>query len=628
MMQLLCNGVRLDLYDDASMQFTHENPLFAFDSLKCERTTQFKLPSTPTNDGVFALARIPAYKGDGMRRKFSAQLIDGVVKKNGYLYLSQYDGKDYAAIFVTGELTGLQTLKDAGKIRDIIGPTETTLYGEFLNAGQNNSAWWKGLQYHQERTYNLTKYPSIQLQRTIQECCTALGVQVTFPAGSDVYRILPSAIAPYEKKDVLFKSIVKVPASASDRANTIVDWHKAFEPCLIPIYDIYGEVVYVDDPETQVHGYGFHYEPAGAPVCYVQGWRARMKADVTIGADVAYRLGTLYRWDGSWRNAIYDFYLDGVCRLNVWGYKNQYGAGQASNFEVQAGDEFCFLDYDDVQVLKTDPTQAEEGQTFKVAQIAHDGQRYDAYGQPSYAFYAQGVVTGYKDQDNDGAYLPYVEGDYVDLYSNLPDCTIIELLKALAYMTGTALNYSEADGITFEPLDFAQWGTMELTTAEQQTTIERTFAKYAQANTIRFDSDETLFEIEHIVCTYRIDNDNISPESELAKLYASEGSIYYDNNQPTDLLYLRNEDKDISKDTLCAARAADEYLSRVSLPVNAGLQALCTASTQVTISARMSLLVYTQIGANTKILYRGTEYAWTDRSWQKGTAKFTLAKIA
>lgn len=129
-MQLLCNGVILDLYDNAGLQFTHSNPLFAFDELKCERTTNFKLPATPTNDRVFSLAKIPAYSGEGMRRKFPCQLQAGTVVRDGYLYVANFDGKDYNAVFVTGELVGLQRIKDLGKLSELIEYTETETYGE------------------------------------------------------------------------------------------------------------------------------------------------------------------------------------------------------------------------------------------------------------------------------------------------------------------------------------------------------------------------------------------------------------------------------------------------------------------------------------------------------------------
>ena len=130
MTQLLCEGVYLDLHDDFGLQFTHKNPLFAFDKLECERTTQFKLPSTPKNDAVLGLARIPAYDGAGMKRKFAAELQAGVVVKSGYLYVSSYDGKDYAAVLVTGELVRLQAVKNAGKIADYYAPHVYATYGQ------------------------------------------------------------------------------------------------------------------------------------------------------------------------------------------------------------------------------------------------------------------------------------------------------------------------------------------------------------------------------------------------------------------------------------------------------------------------------------------------------------------
>ena len=108
MMQLLCNGARVDLYDDASLQFTKKNPLFAFDALSAERTTSFKLPATPTNDRVFSCARVPAYKGDGMRKRFNAELQAGTVVKRGYLYVSSYSKNEYNAVMVCDMLFDLK----------------------------------------------------------------------------------------------------------------------------------------------------------------------------------------------------------------------------------------------------------------------------------------------------------------------------------------------------------------------------------------------------------------------------------------------------------------------------------------------------------------------------------------
>lgn len=101
-MQLVCNGITLDLYEGTGLQLKKTNPAFAFDAMSAERTTNFKLPATPTNDRVFECAKLPAYEGAGMRKKFDATLIDGLVVMNGFLYVASFDGKDYNAIFVGG----------------------------------------------------------------------------------------------------------------------------------------------------------------------------------------------------------------------------------------------------------------------------------------------------------------------------------------------------------------------------------------------------------------------------------------------------------------------------------------------------------------------------------------------
>ncbi len=125
-MQLLCNGVQLDLYNDFKLQLKHINPLFAFDKLECERTTEFKLPTTPTNDRVLSLARIPAYNGVGMMVKFPAELQAGAIVMSGYMYVRQYDGKDYTAVLTVGDMVGLLRLKEAGKLPDLVGNDNAT----------------------------------------------------------------------------------------------------------------------------------------------------------------------------------------------------------------------------------------------------------------------------------------------------------------------------------------------------------------------------------------------------------------------------------------------------------------------------------------------------------------------
>jgi len=124
-MQLFCNNVRLDLYEDADIQLKKTNPAYAFGDLSSERSTQFKLPATPTNDRVLALARIPAYTGNAMRVKLPARLVCGLVVREGFLYISEYTGKDYSAILVSGLAYDVKTFDKFNELIISDGFTQT-----------------------------------------------------------------------------------------------------------------------------------------------------------------------------------------------------------------------------------------------------------------------------------------------------------------------------------------------------------------------------------------------------------------------------------------------------------------------------------------------------------------------
>ena len=630
MMQLVCNGVRLDIYEDAGVQFTHQNPLFAFDDLKCERTTQFKLPSTPTNDRVFGLARVPAYKGDGMRRRFSAELQMGVVVKNGFLYVTSYDGKDYEAVFVTGELLGLLKIREAGKLRDFYCPTDATVWGAAADAEDSIADVWKGVKYMQARTVDAVINPSAQIKGIIEGACAQLGVPVTLPAGAEKYRLIVPEIKPYEA-DRTYKSTAHVPVDADDACNALADVPAIFEPVLIPIYDFYGTVRYFDDGKD--HGY-YYYYAASPRLCYVRGYRAKIRAAIllTENFDRRYILCKGMSVVGSYENNLVRFDLPEGEHLdiNAFGIKQpRYNLNEPQSVEIQAGEAFFFLNYDDVKVLRTNPEASEEGETFKIVELASGTARYETAGQPDYTLYAKEITgaraTGYVE---DGKYevVPYEVGDTVELYPVLPDASLVDLLKAVAYMTGKVLNCTDADGVTFDDLDVAAFPATDLTASLIKTSaMSRSFADYAQRNVLAFESDETVTEPEKIANWYTIENENLEQSKDLATIFASEGSAAYVD--AVAYVYMRNAVEDIKKYTLATAEASREYLTRVTLPVNAGLVRLCCASTSITAQIRCTLLDYELIAANSAIDCGGIRYVWTEAQWSKTVVTFKLAKI-
>lgn len=123
MIQLICNGVEVDVPRGTSIAWKNTNILFAFDKASCERSLTFTLPSTATNDSVFELCRLPQYVGQGFRRLYDAEYRDGLLVKRGYAYVTQSRKSGYNVTLVVGSLTELKRLKDAGKVGEILPDT-------------------------------------------------------------------------------------------------------------------------------------------------------------------------------------------------------------------------------------------------------------------------------------------------------------------------------------------------------------------------------------------------------------------------------------------------------------------------------------------------------------------------
>lgn len=632
MTQLFCNNTPLDLYDSAGLQFTDENMLFAFDNIKCERTAQFKLPRTQTNDKLLALARVPAYDGAGMRRKFDAVLMNGQIVKRGYLYVSAFDGTDYEAIFVTGDLLGLQRIKNAGKLRDFYGATDHAIWTNPTDASASIQVPWGSVKYRQANRENPVTYPSMQVKGIIEGAAAQLGVPVTLPAGIEHLRIIPANLKPYKKK-VVFGSKQKAPSGVGDRLNNVADFLAVFDPVLIPVHDVMGTVVYYNDPDEGHDGYCYNYSLSN-DTYYLQGWRARTKVFLYADEDFDYnffqfRKQVVYNgpeWDTPFHSVAYMSKIDGI-EIDEFGHIRG-GVYPPVSLVSEPGDVFAFLNMYDITILNSDPTKDQEGQTFKVAELSHLGVPYATGGQPNYDLYVN-LIAGAKDVKIGSEPSPYEFGDDVYLYAFLPDCTFVQLLQMVAYLTGTALSYTDADGVTFDALNFDTWNEVEIERILKRGEIKRTFADYAQKNTVGFNSDETLSVLDKVSLTYNIDNDNITASKELAKIFASEGSrasILVQGGR-IEVLYMNNEEKEISKYTICQAEENMEYLTRVNLPENLGITRLCDKSTQIKIDARMYALAYNSIKPNTRLLVDGSLYVWTAKNWQKDIASLTLAKI-
>ena len=572
MMQLLCNGVRLDLYDNAGLQFTHNNPLFAFDKLECERTTQFKLPCTPTNDAVFALARIPAYAGAGMRRKFAAELQAGTVIKKGYLYISKFDGTDYEAIFVTGEFVGLQTVKNLGKIADIISYSDTVVMGATpVSPGAAISTDWANVSYSKPAADRIR--PSILMQSLYDDICAAHNIQAQqWPASLTGLRWVVGKAKGMDLNLKFTQAIIDYDQPTPNWPTTPFD-AITYDTSIFEFED--ENYVVLNFGQTQNY--------------MVRQFKAKTNLKMTFPADWDADM-YLVNFTETASRGVLSFLGDRsfVKRINQQGVTPHGDPLAGRTIDIAQGTTWCFVNCDDYMYVGGSGLPTTNGFIFDTGFVGEWTLKIQSVSDD--------VPTG----------------DICRMQDNLPDITFTEFLKMIAALAGCVLNYTDASGIVFEPLNVAGYATHNLSQLTKRSEVSRTFSDYAQHNYVKFKSAD--YVLEKLAIDYAIDNDNLDVEKTLLTIPCSEGREVDGN------LYIEGDEPTVGTGT-------GALLARVSLPRVTGLQTLCDMSTQVKVSARLTLAKYDAIAATAKILCDNTQYVWTQRSWQDDTATFTLAKV-
>lgn len=600
-MQLLCNGIFLDLYDDTSVQFKHENPLFAFDKLSCERTTQFTLPCTPVNDKAFELARIPAYKGEGMRRKFAAQLQDGQVVKDGYLYVSNFDGKDYAAVFVTGELIGLQEIRDAGKIADFWHPAGSIVWSQENVKDANTYAGQQSLALTRYKTNDMPCHPSFDLSDVMNYAYQAItGHGLTVPRQRG-FRLIPKELPTLPKMSV-----------GITYAGTGVDYDDSYQPAQYANVMTISDGAQIIQQQDLVLLIGVGGSTMQWKYLKLHQFVPRQSIIITFPSDFpsGYYLMSIEDKGVDGSDPEYN-YLSQAWFLGGYSFHQKSGGGTASSgtplagksVEVPAGTPFIIL--------------TEDAYEYEPSPFNWNGFRW--INSETYTYNLTGIVIEGKD---------IAVGDTVRAMDILPDLTLVELFKIYAYCVGKVLMYDETNGVSFDDLDFTTWPEVNLSDKlVKRKDVRRTFGDYVQHNYIRLKSGGDVPVNQTITQEYTVDNDNLESAQDIGTIPYSEGSIDVDGGYTV----ARFDAEDTAKHKLyadgimvCGAAACG---LRISLPKNASLQALCDASTQIQITARLSLLEYNDIKPKTLIYIDGKRYVWTARDWQKGEANFTLAQI-
>ena len=205
-MQLLCNGVLLDLKQGAALSFKKSNILFAFDSVECERSVSFDLPDTPNNEKVLGFAKDPAYKGTAMRQKLSAEMYCGLVIKQGYLHVDSFSGGMYKAVFVTGDLVGLQAIRDAGGVVEIYKGLAVKVDYNTDIVAPNSTSIVQRLANIRHMSEDGKVRPSVWLRKMITDVLDSIGAAYDLP--TDYRRVIIAEPTAFQERSGTFRRFV------------------------------------------------------------------------------------------------------------------------------------------------------------------------------------------------------------------------------------------------------------------------------------------------------------------------------------------------------------------------------------------------------------------------------------
>lgn len=574
MMRFNVGGWFLELPANFNLQLKKSNILFAFDNIELERTTSFSVPATPHNTGIFGWSNDFHYYGEKGRKRMQAQLqMDGVTK-DGYLYITKYTPDAFECVFVTGELLGLADIKALGDWSQFILPSNgVSLDGAVKYADDGNDYSAARVQYKTDGEI----MPSWKLASYAEMALNGAGVLVDW---GDVLDKITSHRIVIGKA----KGVTETPCTFT-RGYLAEQTSATPYPVLNSVLmDDAGELVgVITNAQSDYPIFKVKTADAVQYYGYVQQWIARQDLTLSFADDTP---DTLFLASAQMNGTFsflggYEFAADGTITGEPL---------KGREIELQTGQTFLLISQNDY--LR--PGVGEfEGWT-----IANE------------TLTANVVVKGADEQPNNA---------YIRVKDNVPEMTIVELLKTCAALSGTILSYRAGEVVFVE--DIAGGAFRELDKPLKWESLTRGVADYAQRNTIAFNSAEGLLSSEKIVATYAIDNVNIAEAKELFVLPFSEGQDSAGN------LYIGSAFDGYTLGTWNAEKS-NLYLTRVSLPLNASLQSVLQQGTSIVAEVKMTEKQFDTLKDDMVLFFEHMAWTWTSGVWSKGVAQMYLSRVS
>lgn len=605
MVQLLCNGVELELHADTAVEFIKTNPLFAFLNLSCERTTTIRIPQTAHNDEVFGLSHIPAYKGQAMRERFVAELRVGVVVKQGYLYVDSYSGGDYSCMFVGGGLFGLKILNEAGNLREVLAEsTEQVLAGLNVVAASTTEAksdLWRNVQY--QVSENSFIKPSVLVSGLLDRLAQVLGVGITYPSQvlegvrviindlptpQDVPCVMKSEMMGGWNNEVSLAGMLRGYVTSRARNGWISTTYTQGH---------YSPHAYVLHTETTRVTWQVYYAEQDIILTFPQDFPQDMflVAPNSVDDSTATFLGD-YSFTKSF---IYTNQFDVQTTINGVPLSGR-------SVEIAKGTIFTLVKSGDYSLVGVNGVYEEQD-----CSVIIKGWQYTGVGaDKTNGNYEQAVSISVAKKESES-------GDIVRMVDVLPTWSVVQLLQAVAYTFGLMIDYTDEGGVVLR--DTISFGVREDMQVIKHGTLKRTFADYAQHNKIAFVGN--VIEAEQPKIAYNVANVNLESEKELYKVPVSVGGVGYDSAGRT--IVVVAEDEKEPTYMLCDVATTGE---RVVPKISDVIEQLSYQSTSIDCEVWMSAYAFNLIKSDDLLLIDGTLYAWIDSKWSDGVARFNLQK--
>lgn len=572
--QFSIGGKLLDLPSNIKLQFTKKNILFAFDNIEVERTTSFDVPATPNNMRIFNFSHDIHSIGSAMRERLDAELRVGIVSKRGYLYVGSYSEGQFECIFVTGELLGLQAIKELGNIAQYIPANLSVDLSESPHDADEQNLPDFGIvryDYKYVSGQDIVYRPSYSIAALLTYILDGVGAQFDWAAQeNDLMKrriVIPSKynLAP-PTSVTLSRSYIQQPTS-SQPYPTIGAMSAGGSPLFSVVRSSTPLMMIWDEDATDFRR-GYVYEL----VC-------NQRVKITFP-----------------NNTPYNLYL---------GYVSGNGVTLIEG-----------SDFESIQSLGGRTVELPSGQHFffvvQADYVRGGGTPYNGWWiAQGYDYSVDVLVEGVQ---ADGETVRSIR-----VKDNLPDINVVEFLKICAALSGSVLDFT-ASGLGFNRL--LNWGRVrELRDVISWKNLTRTFADYAQNNYIQMDSAEDV--IERVRLNYPIDNKNIEFENVLQTIpfteLAGEIGIYDIVNN-----FIPNER---DKYTLAQIYDTSAYMRNAEIPANSTIQSLTTKSTAVEVSVLMPLFEFEAMQQNVLLQWNNAQWAWTSATWSNGIATLQLSRI-